>query len=320
MDAALPSPAPTAPTEGAGEAATQPPAGITPVVDPTSTQSTPIGPNLSLQSLQDGTYRMVSENSTQVIDETMYDSLYQQYLTQRTRSIDSSGGLSHHSRQTAFSDEDTIHWGDLDPQLAARLQSDPAALRTWKLMRKPAKQARLDASTAQFAMPTDVPEQQVATGSQDPPNITTNNLKTAIEEYRNPALQELHSQLQYQLQSLHKTLAAAQATTGFSEQSVATEMHKRSVIVHGLPPFVSKKAIDDNLWYLLGLCDMKLENIQSMTNHLLTSSAGFFAYITFLREAQAKLFLQSFARDVGTLELKAKPPIPSTYRKRYLHT
>ena len=137
----------------------------------------------------------------------MYDSLYQQYLTQRTRSIDSfvTGGLSHHSRQTAFSDEDTIHWGDLDAQLAAHLQSDPAALRTWKLMRKPAKQARLDSSTAQFAMPTDVPEQQVATGSQDPPNITTNNLKTAIEEYHNqfvnPALQELHSQLQHQLQS-----------------------------------------------------------------------------------------------------------------------
>ena len=73
MEAALPAPAPTAPTEGAGESATQPPAGITPVVDPTITQSTPIGPNLSLQSLQDGTYRLVSENSLQVIDKTMYD-------------------------------------------------------------------------------------------------------------------------------------------------------------------------------------------------------------------------------------------------------
>ena len=80
MEAALPAPAPTAPTEGAGESATQPPAGITPVVDPTITQSTPIGPNLSLQSLQDGTYRMVSENSTQVIDKTIYDSLYQQLV------------------------------------------------------------------------------------------------------------------------------------------------------------------------------------------------------------------------------------------------
>ena len=38
---------------------------------------------------------------------------------------------------------------------------------------------------------------------------------------------------------------------------------------------------------------MKLEDIQSMTNHLLTSSAGFLR-ITFLREAQAKLFFQTF--------------------------
>ena len=95
----------------------------------------------------------------------------------------------------------------------------------------------------------------------------------------NPALQELHTQLQHQLQSQHKTLAAAaQAITGFSEQSVATEMHKRSVIIHGIPPFVSKKAIDENLWYLLGMCSMKPDDIQSMTNHLLTSSAGFPPY------------------------------------------
>ena len=229
-----------------------------------------------------------------------------------------TGGLSHHSRQTAFSEEDTIHRGDLDPQLAARLQSDPAALRTWKLMRKPAKQARLDSSTAQLAMPTYVPEQQVATGSEDPPNITTSNLKTAIEEYHNqfvnPALQELHSQLQHQLQSQHKTLAAAQAITGFSEQSVATEMHKRSVIVHGLPPFVSKKAIDDNLWYLLGLCDMKLEDIQSMTNHLLTSSAGFYVS-RFFEKPKPNYSSRPFAKDVGTLELKTRPPIPSYVSK-----
>ena len=38
-------------------------------------------------------------------------------------------------------------------------------------------------------------------------------------------------------------------------------MHKRSVIIHGLPPFVSKKAIDDSLWYLLGLCSMKPDDI-----------------------------------------------------------
>ena len=58
MAAALPAPAPTAPTEGAGDAATPSPEALAPKIDPTIIQSTPIGPNLSLQSLQDGTYRM----------------------------------------------------------------------------------------------------------------------------------------------------------------------------------------------------------------------------------------------------------------------
>ena len=109
----------------------------------------------------------------------------------------------------------------------------------------------------------------------------------------NPAPQELHTQLQHELQSQHKTLAASQAITGFSEQSVATEMHKRSVIIHGRPSFFQKKATDDNLWYPRGLCNMTPNDIQSVTNHLLTSSVGFLR-ITFLREAQAKLFFQTF--------------------------
>ena len=133
----------------------------------------------------------------------------------------------------------------MDPQLAARLQADPAALRAWKLMCKPAKQARLDATTAQFSLPTDVPIPQSASGSQDLPHITTDNLKTAIEEYHNqfvnPAPQKLHTQLQHQLQSQHKTLAAAQAITSFSEQSVAREMQKQCD--HTWAPSVSLRLI-----------------------------------------------------------------------------
>ena len=85
--ASLPSPAPTAPTEqGAASAANaaNAPHGISVVkavkAEDGIMQSTPIGPNCSLQSLRDGTYRMVSESSFQLIDRTMYDSLFQQYL------------------------------------------------------------------------------------------------------------------------------------------------------------------------------------------------------------------------------------------------
>ena len=49
-------------------------------------QSTPVGPNLSIQSLQDGTFRMVSDNSIQPTDTTMQASLCQQYLVQQQAS------------------------------------------------------------------------------------------------------------------------------------------------------------------------------------------------------------------------------------------
>ena len=82
--ASLPSPAPTAPTEqgaaSAANAANAPDAISVVKAEDGIMQSTPIGPNCSLQSLRDGTYRMVSESSFQLIDRTMYDSLFQQYL------------------------------------------------------------------------------------------------------------------------------------------------------------------------------------------------------------------------------------------------
>ena len=103
--ASLPSPAPTAPTEqGAASAANaaNAPHGISVVkavkAEDGIMQSTPIGPNCSLQSLRDGTYRMVSESSFQRIGRTMYDSLFQQYLSRRTRSIDSSILQEFHTR------------------------------------------------------------------------------------------------------------------------------------------------------------------------------------------------------------------------------
>ena len=141
--ASLPSPAPTAPTEqraaSAANAANAPDAISVVKAEDGIMQSTPIGPNCSLQSLRDGTYRMVSQSSSQLIDRTTYDSLFQQYLSRRTRSIDSS------------------------------------------------------------------------------------------------ILQEFHTRLQHHVQPKHTSLAASQALTSFSQQTIASELYKRSVILHGLP-------------------------------------------------------------------------------------
>ena len=76
-------------------------------------------------------------------------------------------------------------------------------------------------------------------------------------------------------------------------QAVEAELHKRAVIVHGVPPFSNKRSIDDNLYYLLYESDLTMEDIQSVSNHLLTTTSGFLK-ITFLREQQSKLFFTSF--------------------------
>ena len=64
-------------------------------------------------------------------------------------------------------------------------------------MRKPAKQARFDSSSS--------------------------------------ILQEFHTRLQHHVQPKHTSLAASQALTSFSQQTIASELYKRSVILHGLP-------------------------------------------------------------------------------------
>ena len=48
--------------------------------------------------------------------------------------------------------------------------------------------------------------------------------------------------------------------------SVEAEMHKRTVLVHQVPPFCTKKVIDDNLYYLLNMAQLDRTDVQSVTN------------------------------------------------------
>ena len=67
----------------------------------------------------------------------------------------------------------------------------------------------------------------------------------------------------------------------------------RTLIIHGVPPFSTKKSIDDNLFYLLYESDLSMEDVQSVSNHLFTTTSGFLK-LTFLREQQTKSFFTSF--------------------------
>ena len=58
------------------------------------------------------------------------------------------------------------------------------------------------------------------------------------------------------------------------------------------PPF-EQEVIDDNLSYLLYESQLSSDDVQSVTSHLLTTSAGFMK-ITLPREQNAKEFFVSF--------------------------
>ena len=48
------------------------------------------------------------------------------------------------SRVSIKTEEGQIEWGDIDPELATRLRRDPEALKTYRMVCQPIKQARLD--------------------------------------------------------------------------------------------------------------------------------------------------------------------------------
>ena len=108
-----------------------------------------LGPDLRLQAMTDGTFCLVASTATTAVDRTTYDSLLARNQAKSAASISSgvTGLCSHLSIKT----EEEIEWGNLDPQLAQKLKADPEALRAYKTIKEPTKQARLDPLAGKLA-------------------------------------------------------------------------------------------------------------------------------------------------------------------------
>ena len=160
--------------------------------------------------------------------------------------------------------------------------------------------ARLDPNLGQFSMSTDVPPPPEASGSVQAPDVTTESMKEAFEEYHStfvkPAIAQLHDHVVGTLTLQLKSLETKNTLLRTSLVSVEAEMHKRTALTHQVPPFCTKTVIDDNLYYLLNMAQLDRTDVQSVTNHLLTSSTSFIR-IVFLAEAMAKQFFTSFRQS-----------------------
>ena len=252
-----------------------------------------LGPDLRLQAMTDDTFCLVTSAATAVVDRTTYDSLLANHQAKSAASISSgvTGLRSHLSIKT----EEEIEWGERDTQLAQKLKSDPEALRAYKTIKQPTKQARLDPVAGKFAL---IPQTEpVNTSWANIAAVTTENLQDSLETYHNtqvaPALRQLNDLMRLDITNKISSLQTSGLVSKVSVQAVEAELHKRTVIIHGVPPFSNKKSIDDNLYYLPYDTDLSMDDIQSVSNHLLTTTSGFLK-VTFHREQQSKIFFTSF--------------------------
>ena len=71
---------------------------------------------------------------------------------------------------------------------------------------------------------------------------------------------------------------------GLALQSLEADAIRRTVLIHGLPPFTTKSHIDHNMHYLLQQAQLTESDIQTTSNHVNTSTNAFLK-ITFLQES-----------------------------------
>ena len=239
----------------------------------------PIGPDLRLQALSNGKFHLVNKFTTSEIDRVT--SLLSAHNT-KVRSSDlslNSGVTGLASKISVKSEEDAIEWGDIDPDLAQRSRSDPEALRAFKNVRHSPKQARLDPAAGKFPPVPEPPRATMPSSSSTLDAVTSENSQSTFQSYHAsqvaPALQHLQTLVQQDLDSRLSSLQTQSVVWKVTLQTIESDLHNRIVIIHGVPPFSNKRSIDDNRSYLLYDAELTLDDVQSVSNHLLTTSSGF---------------------------------------------
>ncbi|OLP96493.1 hypothetical protein AK812_SmicGene21261 [Symbiodinium microadriaticum] len=237
----------------------------------------------------------------EAITPSMFDALLQSIRTQANASAPSamSGftGLASTNRGSApGTDNDPIEWGDMDPNFRQALQDSPELLKAYNTVRNPKKVAKLDPATNSFTPTTNIelPPPSVET---PPPQVTMENLSTVLATYHEqtvqPSLDLLSNHIRQDVISRLDKQGSVIRYEGLALQSLEADAIRRTVLIHGLPPFTTKSQIDHNLHYLLQQAQLTESDIQTTSNHVNTSTNAFLK-ITFLQESTSKHFFQTF--------------------------
>ena len=123
------------------------------------------------------------------------------------------------------------------------------------------------------------------------------NLSTVLAQYHEqtvqPSLDLLSNHIRQDVISRLDKQGSVIRYEGLALQSLEADAIRRTVLIHGLPPFTTKSQIDHNLNYLLQQAQLTDNDIQTTSNHVNTSTNAFLK-ITFLQESTSKHFFQTF--------------------------
>ena len=237
----------------------------------------------------------------ETISSAMFEALLQTIRAQASAPAPSAmsvfTGLASTNRGSApETDADPIEWGDMDPNFRQALQNSPDLLKAHNTVRNPKKVARLDPATNSVTPTTniDLPFPSVET---PPPQVTMENLSTVLAQYHEqtvqPSLDLLSNYIRQEVVSRLDRQGSLIRYEGLALQSLEADAIRRTVLIHGLPPFTTKSQIDHNLHYLLQQAQLTESDIQTTSNHVNTSTNAFLK-ITFLQESTSKHFFQTF--------------------------
>ena len=152
-----------------------------------------------------------------------------------------------------------------------------------------------------------------ASSSANIETVTPDNLKATFETYHanhiSPALAQLSSLVQADLTTKITNLQTSSIVSRIIMQSIESDLRKRTLIIHGVPPFSNKRSIDDNLNYLLYEAQLTLDGVQSVSNHLLTTSVGFLKLVLLRESNMLRHFLPPFVKRKGTSGPRTPTPM-----------
>ena len=170
-------------------------------------------------------------------------------------------------------------------------------LEAYKTLKNPKKMAKLDTTTSSFQPSTnvEVPEPSVTVSLPD--TVSVDNIKAVIQHYHDtavqPSLDLLSKHFRDEVTHRLGRTSLLQYLGHQTMTSLEAEQQRRSVIIYNVPPFMNMSNISQNMNYLLSQADLNEGDVQSLSNHLHTSSTAFLKVI-FVSEPSGKTFLQSF--------------------------